>query len=221
MNHPPPSDRTNATGVPPMINLGLSSEDAPHTQKYETNPIPAYQASHRPEPAERTISRNEPNLPYRRRLAGFSRPNYTKQTQSAPPAPSHRPNYPKRTQFHPAADTKCAKCAKRTQFHPAKSQHPKANTQFCETNPIYPHGHPGYPKRTQFTPTKNAKRTQSPHGKYSKQTQSQPGKKTKRTQFPPRSQISDFFQICRGVFHETNPIFTPLDANYLWQKGLC
>ncbi len=35
----PIQKESQAAGLPPMINLGLSAEDAPHTQIYETNPI--------------------------------------------------------------------------------------------------------------------------------------------------------------------------------------
>ncbi len=63
----PPSDRTHAKGGPPMINLGLSAEDAPHTQIYETNPIcptPMSKRTGNPPVADPTDPkmRNEPNL---------------------------------------------------------------------------------------------------------------------------------------------------------------
>ncbi len=37
----PNQKESQAAGLPPMINLGLSAEDAPHTKTYETNPISA------------------------------------------------------------------------------------------------------------------------------------------------------------------------------------
>ncbi len=58
MNHEPPSDRTQAAGLPPMINPGLSAGDPPAQHPNEkTNPI---------------SSRGHPNL--------------AKRTQSPPPA---------------------------------------------------------------------------------------------------------------------------------------
>ncbi len=35
-----PSDRTHAAGVPPMINLGLSAEDAPHPKNTKRTQLP-------------------------------------------------------------------------------------------------------------------------------------------------------------------------------------
>jgi hypothetical protein len=106
----PTKKESQAAGLPPMINLGLSAEDAPHTQKCETNPISTYQVSRQPR-----FLRNEPNLTPRRTCGGkknetnpiyptptIRRPKNAKRTQFTIPhvscQPSRAPNMAKRTQ---------------------------------------------------------------------------------------------------------------------------
>ncbi len=89
----PTQKESQPADLPPMINLGLSAEDAPHTQIRETNPI------HRPTPTP--FPRNEPNF----RIPGVPPPpNHAKRTQS-PNADRQKirnePNLPHR---HPPID---------------------------------------------------------------------------------------------------------------------
>ena len=113
----PIQKESQAAGMPPMINLGLSAEDPPRRQKCETNPIPPRP---RPKNAKRTQFHPGP------------RPKYAKRTQFTHTWCPAAPNYAKRTQFHVLPPPQQPKNAKRTQSQPHYSL-------FYETNPIRPH----------------------------------------------------------------------------------
>ena len=81
----PTQKESQAAGLPPMINLGLSAEDAPNNQKCETNPIHT-----RP-----TTKKNETNP-----ISAPWHPDYAKQTQFAPPLPSDDPKNRNEPNFH-------------------------------------------------------------------------------------------------------------------------
>ncbi len=136
--------------------------------------------------------------------------------------PHHHPHGGKRTQSPPQREIPRTGTGCRTPTMRNEPNFVPLAAPFCETNPIPARFDLGisnfelvsgfgirisdfplsvveyYTKRTQSaTPT-------------TKKSETNPilrtPKNTKRTQFPPWSQISDFFQISRGVFHETNPI---------------
>ena len=146
----PIQKESQAAGMPPMINLGLSAEDA--------RPTPIMRNACCVE-AER---RRKPNLPHHRLAA---RPKKAKRTQFATQPPASRPKNAKRTQ---STDRQ----------HPKKRNEPnfrcseqilttndwRLKTAFNKTNPIYPYGHgmpcPYLTKRTQSTvPTPQMRKT--------------------------------------------------------------
>ncbi len=154
MNHTHPhQNRTRATGVHPMVN--------PH---FQCGMRPANSQSPK---ANTCFLRNEPNLPYRWRLAGIPDPALRKTNPIYRSArllpPNDTPEYAKRTQFAPPASghpchsresgnlrtTNCQlKRAKhllrrsgaktKTQFRKANCQKPTANSQKTQNEPNLP-----------------------------------------------------------------------------------
>ena len=172
-------------------------------QKYETNPIPAHQVSHRP-----IFMRNEPNPSTAAIFPARPYPKYAKQTQFQP---GPRPKYAKRTQStnHEPPTTNYLSETNPIP-RPTNSQPPKANSYFYETNPILAYQ---VSRRPLFQ--RNEPNYRSPHDPICETNPISARQKCETNPIPPRSQVLHFFLICRGVFHETNPIFTSLDANYL------
>ena len=139
----PPSDRTRAKGVPPVVNPGLSAGDTARNlkirippdmsrpnyvkrtqstwrtcQKCKTNPISVAADLWKCKKCE-----TNPIYPYRWRLAGSPAPQFGKTN----PISGNSLAFP------------CPKCAKHTQF-PVRARSRRAGMpQICETNPIYPY----------------------------------------------------------------------------------
>ncbi len=149
MNHPHPSDRTHAAfrrpacpefcrgelvegPVPPMINLGLSAEDAPYPKNHETNPI-----STRP-----TTQLCETN-PIKTTPDAIGPPLYLTLTEVG-----DRPT-PKKHETNPIYTRPTTKNAKRTQFHPQRTC---AGPKYAKRTQSPPGPRPNYAKRTQFAP---------------------------------------------------------------------
>ncbi len=187
------------------------------------------------QPADRPKIRNEPNLPYRWRLAGF--PTFSSLLSPFASLAGNSPRPPIAYCLLPGAY--CLLFTKQTQFRPPlvpqlhetnpisayqASRHPlctrnKPNLhrggyvedQKNETNPIPPGE---FTKRTQSQPgpqPKNAKRTQSQPGKNAKQTQftTPTPKKCKTNPISSPSCLVPHASCLVPPLYETNPISTP------------
>ncbi len=196
MNHPNPSNRTHATGVPPVVNPGLSA-GAPHDPNMRNEPN-----SRPPGVQPPPIWRNEPNLPHRHRHHHHA-PENAKRTQfphTKCPAntdfsetnPISPGEFTKQTQF---PHTKCPTVPQLRETNPILPTATIPTAKKCETNPISP--------AADLWRANNAKRTQSHPGKCAKRTQfappplPHPPKNAKRTQFHPAARTS--IPIHRGT----------------------
>ncbi len=127
MNHPNPSNRTHAKGVPPLYLTPTEVGDTPTTKKNKTNPIRRSTAIWPPKPPR--IIRKRTQFPL------GPRPNYTKRTQFQPRRTCGGPKNAKRTQFYPKGTPNTQNepnsrtpgvppppiSAKRTQSHPVST----------------------------------------------------------------------------------------------------
>ncbi len=123
MNHPPPLDRTHATGVPPLYLTPPEVGDIPTAKNTKRT-----QATARPHPQTR-----ETNPIYRTTGSLPSRPS----PQICETNPIYARKYTKRTQFHPGPRPKYTK----------RTQLPHTN---CPPTPLIPLD---FAKRTQFPTT--------------------------------------------------------------------
>ncbi len=202
MNHPPPSDRTHAKGVHPVVNPHLLVGAC--TEKCKTNPkknarhrraTPIFNPhgsggyAHEPKYAKRTQS--QPG-------------NYTKRTQFTPSPPSSRPDRAPKMRNEPNLPPHGPNPQNKPNFTPRAAQK-------CKTNPISPATDPWKTKKCETNPI-------------SPPTDPWKTKKCKTNPIPTglKFQISDSPPIRRGVLCETNPESkrTPPACIHLFNPGL-
>ncbi len=127
-----PIPQTNKTNPIPPGQLPKANAQQPKNAK-QTQSTPQPHPNTRNKPNLRTGIRHRRTVPqfretnpistYRWRLAGFSSPNYAKQTQFAPPPPSPRTKKHETNPISTAADRWKTKNAKQTQFAPPSTIH--------------------------------------------------------------------------------------------------
>ncbi len=152
MNHPNTSDRTQAAGLPPVVNPGLSAGALPQPKptkrtQFHRPTDPNMRNKPNSSLAHDPNMRNEPNS----RIPGVQPPPISaKRTQFQPRRTCGRPKNMKRTQFQytkcPTAPCLCKTnpisarpCHSREGGNPESTNNePQTTNQLCETNPICP-----------------------------------------------------------------------------------